>query len=103
MNDEDNVSAEEEPKNDIDDSDDSEVLDLRKELKICGDNKTKIEEEYFKCEKELRHKTEEVEKLKLEVKDLKEILSLQDQTKTNGVNEVEEEQCYWTRKCVDKG
>ena len=67
------------------------MLDLRKELKICGDNKTKIEEEYFKCEKELRHKTEEVEKLKLEVKDLKEILSLQDQTKTNGVNEVEEE------------
>ena len=90
-NDEDKVSEEEEPKNDIDDSDDSEVLDLRKELKICGDNKTKIEEEYFKCEKELRHKTEEVEKLKLEVKDLKEILSLQDQTKTNGVNEVEEE------------
>ena len=41
MNDEDNVSAEEEPKNDIDDY---EVLDLRKELKLYGYNNTKIEE-----------------------------------------------------------
>ena len=51
----------------------SELLDVKKELKKCIESKKYIEKEYFDCEKELRNKTEEVEKLKLEIKDLKEM------------------------------
>ena len=39
------------------------------------------------CERELRDKTEEVEKLKLELKDIKEILKLKDELKENGLDE----------------
>ena len=46
-----------------------------------------IEKEYLDCETELRNKTEEVEKLKVEMKDLKEILKLKDDFKENGLEE----------------
>ena len=38
--------------------------------------KSKIENEYFKCEKDLKDRTEEVEMLKTEMKDLRQILKL---------------------------
>ena len=41
--------------------------------------KSKIEVEYFKCEKELRDRTEEVEMLKTEMKDLRQILKLKEE------------------------
>ena len=43
-----------------------------------------IEREYILCEKELRKKTEEAEKLKSEVKDLKEMLKLEEQLEEHG-------------------
>ena len=46
-----------------------------------------MEIEYFNCEKELRNKTEEVEKLKVELKDIKEILKLKDKLKDTGLEE----------------
>ena len=60
-------------------NDGSKLLDLQKELKKCREIKNKIENEYKKCEQELRNKTEEAEILKVEVKDLKEILKLKDE------------------------
>ena len=51
---------------------------LKKELKRCKESKSRIEKEYVECERELRNKTEEVEKLKVENKDLKQIISLKE-------------------------
>ena len=59
----------------------TELIDAKNELKKCLQSKNIIENEYFNCEKELRNKTEEVEKLKVELKDLKEILRLKDECK----------------------
>ena len=39
-----------------------ELIKVKKELKKCIESKNKIEKEYLDCEKELRNKTEEVEK-----------------------------------------
>ena len=55
----------------------SEILALKKELKACQDSKKKLEKSYNDCEKELRNKTEEVEKLKVELKDLQQIIDLE--------------------------
>ena len=57
------------------------LQNLSNELKKCLQSKNIIENEYFNCEKELRNKTEEVEKLKVELKDLKEILKLKNECK----------------------
>ena len=54
---------------------------VKKKLKESGDSKKAIMSEYLKCEKELRVKTEETEKLKTEVKDLKEIIKLSEHIK----------------------
>ena len=54
----------------------NEVEELRKELKKSLESKKLLEAEYKKCEKELRFKTEETLKLKIEIKDLKEIVKL---------------------------
>ena len=54
-----------------DDQNGSELAKLKKELKKCNESKDAFEKEYFKCEKELRIKTEETEKLKLEIRDLR--------------------------------
>ena len=67
--------VEDEAEKEHDDNQDivAKLSDLKKELKKCREGRTKIENEYVKCEKELRKKTEEVEILKVEVKDLKEM------------------------------
>ena len=57
------------------------MAEVKKELKNCRESKDAIISEYVKCEKELRVKTEEVEKFKLEVKDLRKIVKLRHQLK----------------------
>ena len=59
--------------------DDSNDDDLRKKLKQSEESRKMILNEYLKCEKELRVKTEEAENLKTEIKDLKEIAKLSEQ------------------------
>ena len=56
----------------------SQVL---KELKSVQASKNNIEKEYFLCEKELRNKTEELEKCKIENKDLRTIVELREQVR----------------------
>ena len=48
---------------------------MKKELDHYKKNETKIKTEYFKCENELKMKTEEAEKLKIEVHFRKQILA----------------------------
>ena len=59
----------------------SELAKLKKEFNKCNKSKSAFEREYFKCEKELRIKTEETQKLKLEIKDLRKIVKLRDEMK----------------------
>lgn len=56
-------------------------IQILKELKASQTSKTKIEKEYFMCEKELRMKTEELEKYKIENKDLRTIIELKKKLK----------------------
>ena len=65
---------EENPK--AEEKDDKELENLRKQLTNCLESKKHIENEYFKCEKELKMKTEEVEVLQIKVKDLNLIVEL---------------------------
>ena len=71
------------------------MKDMEKKLKESEASKNLIKSEYLKCEKELRKKVEETEKLKTEIKDLKEILKMQNQLEENdlesSVNEEESE------------
>ena len=68
-----------------------ETKDLKKELKLQIDRIKKLEKEYNDCEKALKDLSRENEKLKLENKDLKEIINLEsdskDCTKCNSRNE----------------
>ena len=57
------------------------VEELRKVLKRCENEKKVIKDQYIKCETELRKRTEEIVKLKIEVKDLKQLHSLGDKLK----------------------
>ena len=82
------VQKEYDNENDIDET----IKDLKKELKKSRDSKNMIEKEYNMCEKELRNKTEEVEILKVEVKDLKEILKLKDEIEENEINNSKKEE-----------
>ena len=59
---------------------------MKQELKKCLESKKSIENEYFKCETELRIKTEEVEKLKLEIRHLKQIVELRENLKDKDVD-----------------
>ena len=68
-----------EEKNEDDESKGTELANLKKELKKCKESKNFIHNEYIKCEKELRLKTEEVEKIKIEIKDLRKIVDLTDE------------------------
>ena len=52
--------------------DEDKIKALERELKKSKENHIKAQNEYIRCEKELRNKTEEVELLKIEIKDLKE-------------------------------
>ena len=56
---------------------------------ICKKSLKLVETEYFNCEKELREKTEEVEKQKIEIKDLNDIFNLKDKLSDIGVRETE--------------
>ena len=57
------------------------VAELKKQLKKCENEKKAFKDQYLKCETELRRKTEEAEKLKIEVKDLEQLNALNDQLK----------------------
>ena len=57
----------------------TELNDLRKELKRCIESKKRLEKQYVECEKELHKKTEEVEILKVENQDLKQIIKLKEE------------------------
>ena len=63
------------------------ILDIQKDLKKCKESKLQTESQYIQCEKELRLKTEEVEILKVELKDIKEILKLKEEIKERGFDE----------------
>ena len=63
------------------DQNESELAKLKIEFKKCKESRDAFEKEYFKCEKELRIKTEETEKLKLEIKDLRKIVKLRKEIK----------------------
>ena len=52
---------------------------LLKDLKECKAKKKSLENEYSQCEQQLRVKTEEYEKLKIEVQDLRTIVDLRKQ------------------------
>ena len=64
------------------------VRDIEKELKLCKEGKKKIENEYLRCEKELRQKTEEFEKLKVELDNLKELIKLRKQIEEDNLEEI---------------
>ena len=64
----------------------SEVEKLKTELEICKKGKAFIENEYRKCEKELRMKTEEAEKFKIEIKDLRTIVKLRNELKKKNID-----------------
>ena len=53
------------------------MKNLKKELKKSKESKTAMEIEFSKCERALKDKTEEVEKLKTEIKDMKEIVAFE--------------------------
>ena len=59
----------------------TELNKLKKKLKNLEESKKAVETEYFKCEKELKAKTEEIAILKTEVKDLKTIINLEEHLK----------------------
>ena len=74
VNDEDKTNDERIDTDNSKQKDDELVKKLKGELKKCKESKEYIENEYFKCESELSRKTEEVEKIKIEVKDLRKII-----------------------------
>ena len=65
----------------------SEVEKLKTELEMCKKGKAFIENEYRKCEKELRMKTEEAEKFKIEIKDLRTIVKLRNELKKKNIDD----------------
>ena len=60
--------------------------DTQNDLKKVIKENLKIKEEYLKCEKDLALKTEECEKLKIEIKDLQQLLQLKNQVQNLEVN-----------------
>ena len=60
--------------------------DIKIELKKANEKNKYIEKEYNKCKEELKIKTEEIEKLKIEVKDLKEVMKLANNHNHNQMN-----------------
>ena len=59
---------------------DKKQPDYQKEVKKLMNDKQKIEGEYYKCVNELALKTEECEKLKIELSDLKQLFQLKTET-----------------------
>ena len=60
------------------------------------------ESQYIQCEKELRLKTAEVEILKVELKDIKEILKLKDEIKERGLDEPHNGNSWKTKTQVNQ-
>ena len=59
------------------------MVELRKELKNLKENKKKVEQDLSKCEVELKANTEEVEKLKIEIKEINQIVDLEEKLKVS--------------------
>ena len=70
----------------------SKIKELEKEIKMCCESKKKFANEYNKCEKELRNRTEEVEMMKVEISDLKNIIKLSDELNDTELDESCEEE-----------
>ena len=64
----------------------SELVKLKQELKKCKESKDILAKEYVECEKELRIKTEELEKSKIEVKDLRKIVKLRNELQDKNID-----------------
>lgn len=65
----------------------------------CQERQEYIEREYFKCEKDLRTKTEENEKNKIEIKDLRMIIDLREEVKMlEEKNNIENESALFEMK-----
>ena len=62
------------------------IDDLKKQLKTCENSKMNLHKEYLKCQTELKKKTEETEILKTELKDLKEIIKLEEDLKNKNID-----------------
>ena len=77
-NDESNVENSTEVEQEDEGSQEEIIINLQKKLKESEVSKKTIEKEYMKCEKELRLKIVETEKLKTEIRDLKEIMNLKE-------------------------
>ena len=84
-------SANDEDRNESEDiseeTEKSRISKLEKELKKSCCEKSSIEDKYLSCERELRAMTEEFEKVKLELKDTKEILKLKDELAEKDLDE----------------
>ena len=72
---EDDIMVELEPSKSIQNT--KEVKKIELELKRMKESYKKLESEYLECENQLKIKTEEAEKLKIEVKDIREFLELE--------------------------
>ena len=57
------------------------IQELQKQLKQCKDSKEKVDIKYLNCERELRLKTEELEQIKIEISNLKQLEELKNQQK----------------------
>ena len=62
----------------------NEIKSLKNQLKKSNDTIDFLKEDYIKCDFELRKKTEEVEKLKIELSSIKEFIGLQEKVEEMG-------------------
>ena len=85
-------------KNDLKDEDRSEILRLKRELKASKETMENLEKNYTECEKELKSKTEQVEILKVEVKDLRMIIKLRKELDGKESNNCDKSSCEAIRK-----
>ena len=66
---------------DVSNGHEKENKDIENTIILCKESKLQAESQYIQCEKELRLKTEEVDILKIELTDIKEILKLLEEIK----------------------
>ena len=84
-------------------TEDSDYKKYKNELKKCQAMNDKLREDYSKCENELRSKTEEVEKLKTELKLFKKMFELEEEVNCQEKYEEEIVQCvHCVYKCKTK-
>ena len=75
---------------------------IQKDLKKWKESKLQSESQVIQCEKELRLKHEEVEILKVELKDIKEILKLKEEIKERGLDEPHNGNSWKTKTKVNQ-